>query len=209
MTDDIVTGPLTDGPGPPPEPSAWECLHMIQTSEPCPACGIAIAALVGPQSRVTSKAKRMADDYPISVPDGWADSYTHPVFVYCDRPACDWCGAVEWRQFQAVWESWIDGDAPTWAEAESNKPGEHACIACGMESTAHSHYIIQPPEVVTEFRDDEPEGDMYVGICHGCWFGYIGGPSLVESGDLTPKIDAPDHTAYEMSEQFKEALLSS
>jgi hypothetical protein len=77
-----------------------------------------------------------------------------------------------------------------------------------MESSAHSHYIIQSPEVVTELSDrDRPAEEVYLGVCHGCWFGYIGGPRLVESGDLTPKVNVPSYTAYTMSEQFEEDLI--
>jgi len=92
---DLIVGALEDGYRPPPDPDDWNRVYSVVTGEQCPACGTALGVLLGPTRAVDDVAKEIQADHGGSVADTWSDGYEHPIYLYCDRPACSWHGVAE------------------------------------------------------------------------------------------------------------------
>jgi hypothetical protein len=113
---DTIIGALEDGHRPPQDPDDWERVYIIVNGEPCPTCGTAIGVLIGPTPMVEESAKNIQSDYNGHVPEEWDDGYDHPVYLFCDRPACRWQGVIEWADLRPDLDVWIHRDAPTWEQ---------------------------------------------------------------------------------------------
>lgn len=119
MTDvppDVVLGALEDGYRPPRDPEDWDRVYSVVTGEPCPTCGTALGVLLGPSPAVDDVAREIQADYHNDVPDKWGDGYDHPIYLYCDRPACPWQAVAEWSEVRPAFEVWLQRDAPTWQD---------------------------------------------------------------------------------------------
>lgn len=113
---DLLVGALEDGFRPPRDPTDWNRMYSVVTGEPCPTCGTALGVLLGPTATLEGYVPEAMDDYPVSVPDGWTDGYDHPIYLYCDRPACPWQAVAEWSAVAPVFEVWLQRDAPAWQD---------------------------------------------------------------------------------------------
>lgn len=113
---DVVVGALEDGYRPPYDPGNWNRVYSVVTGEPCPACGTAPGVLLGPTPAVDEVARTVQADHGGQLVDGWTDGYDHPIYLYCDRPACRWHGVAEWSDVRPVFETWLHRDAPTWQD---------------------------------------------------------------------------------------------
>jgi len=111
-----VFAALEDGFRPPADPAAWTRLYSVVTGKACPECGTALGVLLGPEATIDEVAEQIQADHGGSLPDDWGEGHDHPVYLYCDNPICPWHGAVSWEDIRPVFETWIQGNAPTWGE---------------------------------------------------------------------------------------------
>lgn len=103
---------------PPVDPDDWgEMVYCVQTNHPCPRCGVAVGLTTG--NDIIDIAQQQAGQYGLILSENWADGYDTPVYLYCDRPACDYHASAEWADIRKVLLEWTRQDAPVWEDAKN------------------------------------------------------------------------------------------